>query len=131
MKIKMSLRLKTAIFDPVPLVNIAFIVVLFFVFLINFIGKKGIVVDLPKIDQAALYNLDSVVVTLLGKKVFLYENEISIDKLNEELTKRNPKLLAIKAGKDVPYSSIAEIIQIAQNIGIKQIAMAVDSDKVR
>jgi biopolymer transport protein ExbD len=131
MKLKMNLKYKATLIDPVPLVNIIVILALFFGVALNFIGSSGIIVDLPHIEQAELYNLNSTVITLSGKNIYISEKEVEINGLKDELMKKNTQLLAIKSDRNVPYSSIAEIISMAQSIGIKQIAMATDENKGR
>lgn len=126
MKFNTSLKLKSNIIDPVPFITVMALLVLFFMLAVNFLGKNGVIVDLPHVEQAELYKLDSAVVTLLSDKILLFDNEIDSGKLQEELTKRNPQLLAIKADKNISYNKIAEVIALAKHVGIKQIAIAVD-----
>lgn len=126
MKFKTNLKIKSNIIDPVPLVNIMVLFIVCFVLNSHFIGKAGLVIDLPQIEQSELYRADSVVVSLKGRKIFLMDREVEKDKLQEELAKRNPQLLAIKADKDMPYTRVAEIIAMAQRMGIEQIAIATE-----
>lgn len=127
MRFKTNLRLKSNIIDPVPFINVMLLYILFFILAVQFIGKPGVVVTLPKTEQSELFKEDSVVVTLVDEKIFLFENPIGIDRLKEELTKRNPQLVAIRANKDIPHSRVTEIISLAQQVGIKQIAIATES----
>jgi len=129
MKFKMHLKYRSSLVDPVPLVNIIAIIVFFFIMATNFIGSRGIVVDLPQIDQTELYNLNSTLITLSANNIYLFEKEITMNELKEELIKKNYQLLAIKADRNVPYYAIAEIIAMAQSVGIKQIAMASEGGK--
>ncbi len=129
MKFKMHLKYRSSLVDPVPLVNIIAIIVFFFIMATNFIGSRGIVVDLPQIDQTELYNLNSTLITLSANNIYLFEKEITMNELKEELIKKNSQLLAIKADRNVPYYAIAEIIAMAQSVGIKQIAMASEGGK--
>lgn len=110
--------------DAVSFTNVIFLMAMFFTIAVNFTGSHGIVLELPHIEQSELYKLDSMVVTLTDKKIILFNKEVDIDKLQEELIRSNPQLLAIKAEKNISYSEIARIIALAHRIGIKQIAMA-------
>lgn len=127
MKFTTNLKIKSNIIDPLPFVNVMLLFVVFFVLAAGFTGRHGFVMDLPQAEQSELYNVDSAVVSLVEEKVFLDNREISIDKLREELTKADPQLLAIKAGKDIRHSRVTEIINIAKRAGIRRIAIATDS----
>lgn len=129
MKFKTNLKIKSNIIDPVPIINVMVLFTVFFVLSSQFIGKAGLVMDLPQVEQLELYRADSIVISLTGKKIFWQDKEIGKDELQEELARRHPQFLAIKANKDMPYSSVAEIIVLAQRMGIKQIAIAMESNK--
>lgn len=126
MKFKTNLKIKSNIIDPLPLVNVMILFVVFFVLASGFTGRPGFVLDLPQVEQSELYKADSVVVSLVEEKIFLDDREIGIDKLQEELAKLNPQLLAIKAGRDIRHSRVTEIITIARKVGIRQVAIATD-----
>lgn len=129
MKFKTNLKIKSNIIDPVPIINVMVLFIVCFVLNSHFIGRTGLVVDIPQIEQSELYRADSVVVSLKGKKMFLMDREVEKEKLQEELAKRMPQLLAIKADKDIPYTRVAEVIAIAQRVGVKEIAIATEGKK--
>lgn len=126
MKLKTTLNIKSNIIEPAAFINVFFLLVVFFVLSSGFTGKKGIVMDLPQIEQSELYSLSSLEIILKDGRIILNEADIGIDKLQEEITLKNPQLLAIKADKNASYSKVAEIIAMAQHLGVKQIAMAAD-----
>lgn len=129
MKFKTNLRIKSGIIDPVPFVNVILILVVYFVLSAHFRGTAGLILDLPSIEQTELYNIKSVEVSLSDNKLFLDNTEISLTSLKDELYKKSPQLLAIKADKDIQHSQVSEIIGIAKSVGIKQIAIAADNSK--
>lgn len=126
MKFKTNLRIRSNIIDPVAFVNVMVLFILFLMFAAEFTGRPGLVVDLPQVEQSELYKADSAVVSLIEDKVFLNDREVGVDKLQEELAKLNPQLLAIKASKDISHARVIEIIALAQRIGIRQVAIATD-----
>lgn len=127
MKFKTNLKLKSNIIDPVPFVNVIGLFIVFFVLVTRFIGSPGVVVELPKVEQSELYKADCAVVSLTGEKMFLNNKELDMGRFQEELTRINPQLVAIKADKDIPHSRITEIIALVQKAGVKQIAIAANS----
>lgn len=129
MKFKMNLRLKANIVDPVPLVNVFLLFLMFFVLTTKFIGVSGINIVLPDVEQESLYNEDSAVVTIKNDNIFLYDKEVDIKKLQEELTKTAPKLVAIKADQYVTNARVVDIISLIKSAGIKQIAIATSGKK--
>jgi len=129
MNIKSNLKFRTNIIEPISFVNVTILLVVFFLFNAKFIGRPGIVFDLPQVEYSDLYMVNSAVVRLQNNRVFLYNREMDTEKLQAELIRINPELVAIHAGHDVPSKQVTEIIAIVKSIGVKQIALAVNMVK--
>lgn len=127
MKFKTNLKIKSNIIDPAAFVNVMVLFIVFLMFATGFTGKPGLVVDLPRVEQPELYKGDSAVVSLIEDKVFLNDREINIGRLQDELAKLNPQLLAIKADQNIQHSKVTDIIAIARQAGIGQVAIATNS----
>lgn len=124
MKFQTNLRIKSNIIDPVPFVDTIVLFIVFFLLAGQMIGKSGIVLELPKVEHSELYKADSLIVSLVGEKIFLNEKEVVINNLHEELANVKPQLLAIKADKSVSHAIVTQIIAIAKSSGVEKVAIA-------
>lgn len=124
MKFNSNLKIKSFILDPISVISVLFLFVVFFVLCTQYLGAKGTVLDLPNIDQAELYRLDSMVAVLDGDRIVIAHEEVDMKTLQSILAGKLPQLLAIKAEKNTSYSRVAEVISVAKKVGIKQIALA-------
>ena len=130
MKLKTNLKLKCNIIDPVPVVNVMILLVLFFVLGACFMGKPGIVLSLPRVEQTDLYQADSMAVTIAGDgKVFLAGKEISGREFQKALVDKRPQLLIIRAGGGLPHGQVTRIIGWARNAGIERIPIAAEAEE--
>lgn len=129
MRFKTNLKIKSGIIDPVPLMDIMLQVVVFFILATQFIGRPGLVLELPQAGTTTLYKETTARVTITNEKLFLHDEEITMGQLREELGKRLTSILVIEADKDIPYSQVVEIIDLAQRMGISQIAIATEERK--
>lgn len=127
MRFKTNLKIKTGIIDPAPLVDIILQVVVFFVLAVYFIGRPGLALQLPSVGTPTLYKETTVKVSVGNEKLFFKEKEITKSQFKEELGKKLISVLVIEADKDVSHSRIIEIIDLAQQMGVSQIAIAADN----
>lgn len=124
MKFKTNLKIKTDIIDPAPLLDIILQIIVFFIIATFFIGRPGLMLQLPSVGMPALYKETTVKVKLINDKLFLGEKAVKISQLKEELGKGLVSVLVIEADKDVPHSKVVEIIDLAHQMGVSQIAIA-------
>ena len=129
MKFKINLKLKTGIIDPIPLIDIVLQIIVFFILATQFIGRPGLVLQLPSAGATALYRETTAKVTITSEKLFLQNKEITMKQLREELGKGLTSILVIEVDKDIPHSQVVEIIDLAQRMGVPEIAIATEREK--
>jgi len=124
MRFKTNLKLKTNIVFPVPLVDIILQTIIFFILASQFIGMPGLMLDLPSVGATGLYKKDMARIAITDKKLFFRGEEVTLKQFEGEMGKGLISMLVIEADKNVPYSRVVQIIDMAQHEGISKIAIA-------
>lgn len=127
MKFKRRLKIEKGMIDLTPLVNVFFLLFIFFLFTSSFIFQPGIKVSLPKAVTSEVMRLDNVtIVVTKDDKIYLEDRQIT----REELTPRLKILakekmgLLIKADSRAPLGRIVEIWDACRTEGVLQINIA-------
>jgi len=127
MKFKRRLKIEKGMIDLTPMVNIFFLLFIFFLFTSSFIFQPGIKVSLPKAVTSEVMQLDNVTITVTkDDKIYLEDKQIT----KEELTGRLKMLakeemgLLIRADNRAPLGRIVEIWDTCRREGVSQINIA-------
>jgi biopolymer transport protein ExbD len=121
--------------DMVPLIDVMFYLVLFFMVFTTFrTSVSGIPVELPSSNQAVNLEQQRVMVTInRQEKVFYEDREISLSRLTQSLTplaEANPNLLVIiNADAQVTYQRLIAVMDAITDAGIVQPALGVEKKK--
>lgn len=113
--------------DLTPLVNVFFLLFIFFLFTSSFIFQPGIKVSLPKAVTSEVVQQDSVVITITKEdKVYLNEREISRDEIssNLKLIAKSKAPLLLKADAGASLGGIVEIWDMCRDEGVMQVNIA-------
>jgi biopolymer transport protein ExbD len=127
MKFKKRLKMERGNIDLTPLVNVFFLLLIFFVFTSSFIFQPGIRVDLPKaLTSEVIQQENAVIIITKDDKMYLDDREISADELASKLkliAKENTGLL-IKADSSASHGRIVEIWDMCRAKGVSQVNIA-------
>ena len=112
-----------------PLVDVIFLLLIFFVLSTQFIDLKTMSIDLPSIDKKTMSNLpeNRVKIEISKEGEVLINNttisEFSLKSLNEELSliPSNIKTAIISADSDARYQYIVTIMESLNSNGFKNI----------
>lgn len=133
MKLTRSLKFNPALFGVIPLINVIFLVVLFFVLSSRFVLQPGLAVTLPASSFTLGPRVDAQIVSITAAPVpviYHRDQRVSLDELRQRLadTKVRERSLIIKADKNTPYDLVVKITDAALNLGF-QVILATDSDR--
>lgn len=112
-----------------PLVDMVFLLLIFFMLSSSFIVLPGIKVNLPKAVTSEVIKDKNIVVTVNNNNV-IYLNDKPItpkeltDHLQDIVKKKQGKPLLIKADKDTQLGSVVRVWDICRKVGITQINIA-------
>jgi len=127
MKFKRRLKILKGMIDLTPMVNVFFLLFIFFLFTSSFIFQPGIKVSLPKAVTSEVMQLDNVTITVTkDDKIYLEDKEITAEELTGRLRilAKDKMGLLIKADSRAPLGRIVEIWDICRHEGVSQINIA-------
>ena len=126
-KVKKEEEMSTGI---APLVDIVFLLLLFFAITYHFDIASGVRIDLPKVTQKASDSEMEKVTLIVNKsgEIFLMGEKMDLDGLEEKLhalvEERGYLRLLLQADKDVIHGKVVEIMDAAKNAGIDSVIIA-------
>ena len=127
MKFKRRLKIEKGMIDLTPMVNIFFLLFIFFLFTSSFIFQPGIKVSLPKAVTSEVMQLDNVIITVTeDDKIYLEDRQITTEELAGRLKMlaKDKMGLLIKADSRAPLGRIVEIWDACRREGVSQINIA-------
>ncbi len=113
--------------DLTPMVNVFFLLFIFFLFTSSFIFQPGIKVSLPKAVTSEVMRLDNVTITVTkDDKIYLEDRQITREELAGRLKilAKEKMGLLIKADSRAPLGRIVEIWDACRAEGVSQINIA-------
>jgi biopolymer transport protein ExbD len=122
---------KKAILNITPLIDVLFILIIFFVVSSTFLEQPGIKLELPKAQTGESQRVEKLVLYIsTDEKLFLNNTQIEIDDLGEKLQQLMPessdKSLIINADKVVPHGLVVQVMDIARGNGVKKLVIATE-----
>lgn len=127
MRFKRRLEIEKGLLDLTPLINVFFLLLIFFLFTSSFIFQPGIKVSLPKAVTGEVIQQENVVIIVTrDDKIYLNDREISQDELLSSLRiiskERTP--LLIKADSRASLGRVVGILDMCRSEGVSQINIA-------
>jgi biopolymer transport protein ExbD len=115
--------------DPAPLVNVVFLLLLFFILSSPFVMQTGFGVDLQQSSQSTISSIQSLVVTVTRDNLLFFNNQpIPIEKLEsalrEAVQQGRGRQLIIKADRQVSHGTVTQIMSLALKAGISMVNIA-------
>ena len=109
--------------DPAPLVDVVFLLLLFFILSSPFVMQSGFGVSLPPSDTPTVTSFQPLVVTVTRDNLLFFNNQpTTIEQfeqlLREAVQKERGRGLVIKADGQVSYGTIVRIRSVAIKAGV-------------
>ena len=127
MKFKRRVSLETGHLDIAPLIDVIFLLLIFFMLTSSFIFQPGIKINLPKALTSEVIQRENLIL-VVTKDNLLYINDRQVD--NEELSSRleiaarELKPILIKADRKATLGRIVEVWDMCRAEGIEKINIA-------
>ena len=115
-----------------PLVDIVFILLIFFLITSTFVQNPGIEVELPKASAASTdVQSDNIIMAVTKDGLVIHEGKtMSGDELRERLSQyhkdKPEQLVVIQADSTAHHGKVVEVMDIAQAVGFHRLAIATD-----
>jgi len=115
-----------------PLIDVIFLLLVFYILSSSFVFQSGIKVKLPKAITSDIIKEDNLTVVLSSENIMLLDNTIvTIKELKKELQKpsnRNRPLL-IKADRRASLGRVVELWDLGRDLGLEKISIATDQEQ--
>lgn len=112
-----------------PLIDVLFILIIFFTVSSTFLEQPGIELKLPDAESSQTYTSQKVIVYVdKTEQVFLNDKQINIDQLAESvntmLAEQEDKNVVIRADSQVDYGQIIHVMDLLRKKGIYKIIIS-------
>lgn len=127
MKFKRRAEIEEGLFDLTPLINVFFLLLIFFMFTSSFIFQPGIKVSLPRAVTSEVVQQENVVITITkDDRMYLEDREITKEELASHLNliAKQKMALIIKADSKASLGRVVEVWDMCRSHGVSQINIA-------
>ena len=112
-----------------PLIDIVFLLLIFFMLTSHFETISGIDIRLPDITEKGRDRSDDSVVVVLDKAgtCYLQEEKVTLKDLYvrlQQMTQENKVSLMLQADQDVRHGLVVKVMDLAKNAGVNSIVIA-------
>ena len=125
MRFRRKLQLRTTL-DLVPLIDVVFQLIIYFMVATTFILTPGISLLLPRSTTSEPVAMTRLVVTILSRdEIYLNKERYDLRGLDGRLRaiskveKEKVKTIIIEGDSDVPYSLMVDVLDVLRNRGFK------------
>lgn len=118
--------------DIAPLIDVVFLLLIFFMLSSSFTLQSGINVKLPKTVTSDVIKSENVVVTITRENViYLNDAVITLKELNQALSQFSGKdrPLLIKADRRASVGRVVDVWDLCRNLGIERINIATNQER--
>jgi biopolymer transport protein ExbD len=127
MKFKRKVSLEKGRLDITPLIDVVFLLLIFFMLTSSFIFQPGIRVNLPKAVTSEVLHKEILIITITeDNEVLVNERPVEKDELISRITmaSKDGRSLLIRSDKKADMGKVIEIWDICRQMNIKQINIA-------
>ena len=121
-----------ATIDLTPMLDVVFIMLIFFIVTATFIKEPGVEIDRPDANTASVKNAKILVAINSENKVWIDKNEIDPQFVKDQielLLAENPKSpLIIQADAKASIKTLNDVAQAARGLGIVDISIAAQKE---
>lgn len=131
MRFRRGIKLVKGQIDMAPLINVVFLLLIFFILTSGFVVQPGISVNLPKaVTSEALHKNSLVILVTNSDLVYINDRAINTQELDSRLriAAKEKRPLLIKADRRASMGKIVEVWDMCRDIGISQINIATSQD---
>ena len=122
MKLTRTLKIPAWLFSVIPLVNVIFLVVVFFALSSRFVLQPGMAVTLPASSFALAPRDGAQIISITSAPVsaiYFHDQRVTPDELRQRLgeSRAKERSVIIKADRDTPYALVVQITDEALRQG--------------
>jgi len=128
--IKPNRRLSAKL-DMTPMIDIVFLLLIFFMLTANFMTQEGIKINLPNAKSITPQSEEEITVYINSVgKVYLAGRELNYKnlygKLHSLIKNSNNKLVVVKSDRNVILDKVVSVMDIAKDAGAEKLSIATE-----
>ena len=126
-RLKRRTEIKKGQLDIAPLIDVVFLLLIFFMLTSNFVIQPGIKVKLPKAVTSEVLSSRNLMITLTGQDLlFLNDQPTTVADLTREihLAAEENKTVLLRADSGASLGRVVEIWDLCRDAGVAQINIA-------
>lgn len=127
MRFKRHVEFERGQLDIAPLIDVVFLLLIFFMLTSNFIFQPGIKINLPKAVTSEVIEEKNLVITVSAEDLIYLNNRlVTLKQLKSHLeeTARDDRPLLIKADRKASLGKVVQIWDMCRETGLTQINIA-------
>lgn len=127
MKFKRRVSLEKGLLDIAPLIDVIFLLLIFFMLTSSFIFQPGIKINLPKALTSEVIQRENLIIIVTGdNSLYINERLISQEELASRLkiAAKESKPILIKSDRGASLGKVVEVWDLCRSQGIQKINIA-------
>lgn len=127
MRFKQHVEFERGQLDIAPLIDVVFLLLIFFMLTSSYIFQPGIKINLPKAVTSEVIQEKNLVITVSAKDtIYLNNRSVTLRQLKSHLEKaaHEDRPILIKADRQVSLGKVVQIWDICREVGLTQINIA-------
>ncbi len=114
-----------------PLIDVLFILIIFFAVSSTFLEQPGIKLELPEAKKTDLQRIEKAVLIISkDEKLYFRNKETTLESLpallRDAMEQSTDKVLIIQADKDVHHGLVIKVMDIARQSGVKKLVVGTE-----
>jgi len=132
LEIKYQRRLDASL-NMTPMIDIVFLLLIFFLLTTNFMTQEGIQVKLPQARSTTSQTQEDITISISREgRIFIGEEEMDesrlYDRLRSLIGHDAHKLVIVKADREIILNKAVKIMDIAKTAGAERLCIATETD---
>lgn len=117
--------------DLTPMVDVVFLLLIFFMISTTFVETQGLSIKLPKASAAKIEQSKDVQVYLSKEgEIFLQEEKLSLDQLRARLAgygdDSGEMMFLLMADREAQHGGVVQLMDLAKKAGFEKLAIATE-----
>ena len=120
--------------DMAPLIDVVFLLLIFFMLSAHFVTQPGIKIDLPTASTAKLQTEEDIVISITADSVlYLNEEKVSLEDLLEKLKKKmdesQKRVVIVKADEKIDLGLAVRVMDISKQAKAEGLVISTGAGK--
>ncbi len=136
MAIKLAIKRRRPRIELVPMIDVMFFMLVFFMLFATFKGAQtGVAVELPKTLHVGKAQQNTVVISInQGSQLFYGKEAVAVGQLKErirrELQNDPDTQVVIRPDATVAYAKVVQVMDVLAGVGVKKPVLGVDRKQI-